>query len=459
VNETTLSIDECLKTATDTKCMITGDGIIAEIPRLLERYFPGRPVFAVADNNTFRAAGRAALDAITASGIPVAGSFIFPEEEIHAEYHHVETLNEEFRRAEKTGETIVPVVIGSGTLNDLVKKSSSECALPYFCVPTAASVDGYTAYGAALVEGGFKHTLSCSAPLVVAADSSVLAAAPPYLSSSGFGDLAGKIIAGSDWIIADKAFSLDGKGDLAPGSQRIDDRAWAMVQLPLRDNLRRAVDAAKGGKDAVKILFEALGITGFALQYMQNSRCVSGCEHMWSHVWEMENLRANGRPVTHGHKVAIGQLAAAAFTECLFREKPSRSRGRQSWPERESSVRAAFAGLENAVPSALKTAREKFIGNGDEKAAPLEEGLLDVWDDMKEAVFRQLPPYAELSGLLEKAGCPVKPAEIGLSKTRVIATARSAQMMRVRFTVLDLAYETGVFDDVLKQMEESDCYL
>jgi glycerol-1-phosphate dehydrogenase [NAD(P)+] len=440
--------------------MVAGDGTIAEIPRLLERYFPGRPVFVVADNNTFKAAGRAVLDTITASGIPVAGSFIFGEEELHAEYRYVEKLKEEFLKAEKTVETkIVPVVIGSGTLNDLVKRTASECALSYFCVPTAASVDGYTACGAALVEGGFKHTLSCPAPLAVAADSSVLAAAPPYLSSSGFGDLAGKIVAGSDWIIADRAFSLDGKGELAPGSHKINNKAWAMVQLPLRNNLQRSITAAKGDKDAVKTLFEALGITGFALQYMQDSRPVSGCEHMWSHVWEMENLRAKGRTVTHGHKVAMGLLAAAAFTECLFREKPSRSRSRQSWPERESSVRAAFAGLDAVVPSVLKTAREKFIEQDSKEAGLLEEGLLDVWDDMKEAVSRQLPSYADLYDLLKKAGCPVRPAEIGLSKTRVIAAARSSQMIRVRFTVLDLAYETGVFEDVLKRMEEAECYL
>jgi glycerol-1-phosphate dehydrogenase [NAD(P)+] len=122
-------------------------------------------------------------------------------------------------------------------------------------------------------------------------------------------------------------------------------------------------------------------------------------------------------------------------------------------------VRTAFAGLEAAVPFILKTAREKFIEKGSKEARLLEEGLLDMWDDMKEAVSRQLPPYAELYNLLEKAGCPVKPAEIGLSKTRVIAAARSSQMIRVRFTVLDLAFETGVFDDVLERMEEADCYL
>jgi hypothetical protein len=91
----------------------------------------------------------------------------------------------------------------------------------------------------------------------------------------------------------------------------------------------------------------------------------------------------NEKNFSGGKALSIDEcLAAAAFTECLFREKPSPSGNRQSWPERESSVRAAFAGLENAVPSVLKTVREKFIESGSAKARLLEEGLLDIWDDI-----------------------------------------------------------------------------
>jgi hypothetical protein len=32
----------------------------------------------------------------------------------------------------------------------------------------------------------------------------------------------------------------------------------------------------------------------------------------------MEDLSMNGVPVTHGHKVTIGTLAATAFTEIFF---------------------------------------------------------------------------------------------------------------------------------------------
>jgi glycerol-1-phosphate dehydrogenase [NAD(P)+] len=392
---------ECLERASETKYMVVKEKVIEEIPDLLNKYFPGCPVFLGADKNTYKAAGAAVLERVRAAGIEIGGSYIF-DGQIHAEYRHVETLKKELSRARKKyGKTgLVPLAAGAGTINDLVKKAAAELELPYFCVPTAASVDGYTAYGAALLYQGFKQTMPCSAPAVVAADSSVLAAAPAYLSSSGFGDLAGKIIAGTDWIIADKAFALDGKGVLAPGSQAIESTAWSMVQGSLRRRLKNSVNAAGGDKNALKILFEGLGITGFALQYMKNSRPVSGCEHMWSHVWEMENLSIGGLPVTHGHKVAMGTLAAAAFTECLFRKKPSPSRRRLSWAEREEQVRRAFAGLDQAAAAALTTCKEKFVEG--EQARQLETGLLDIWEDIREAVFEKLPPTGKYIPSLKK---------------------------------------------------------
>ena len=463
---------ECLEAAGGTKCMVVKEGALAEIPTILTKYFidgdkSGCSVFLAADTNTLRAAGNTVLETLQAAGIDTAGEHIF-DEHIHAEYAHVETLTNKLKEAlEKSKHhnknsdpsqsdpfVLVPLAVGSGTINDLVKRAASELGLPYFCVPTAASVDGYTAYGAALLYEGFKQTLSCEAPLAVAADSAVLAAAPAYLSSSGFGDLAGKVISGSDWIIADKVFTLDGTGELAPGSAAIEKTAWTMVQNPLQNNLAQSVTAARGDKEAVGILFEALGISGFAMQYMKDSRAASGSEHMWSHVWEMENLSVEGVPVTHGHKVAMGTLAASAFTECLFKEKPPLHTNVPSWTEREAAAYRAFAGLDRALPSVLTTIKDKFIDD-QSRLIKLREGILDTWDTLRSAVFEQLPPYAELYNLLREAGCPVKPETIGLSRERIIASSIKAQMIRKRFTVLDLAFETGVFDSVLKRMEAS----
>ncbi|MDR0878824.1 MAG: iron-containing alcohol dehydrogenase, partial [Treponema sp.] len=195
-----MSLEDCLGAADETRALRCGKGILHDIPGILSKLYPDVPVFFAADENTQAASGAEVRKIIADAGIPIAGSCIFPAEpHLHAEYAHIQKLAGEFSAFPKG---LIPIAIGSGTINDLVKRAAFERSLPYLCVPTAASVDGFTAFGAAILVDGFKQTLDCTAPLAVAADTDVLVKAPPYLSSSGFGDLAGKITAGADWIIA-----------------------------------------------------------------------------------------------------------------------------------------------------------------------------------------------------------------------------------------------------------------
>ena len=451
-----LSLADCLKHADETKELIVQKNALEEIPGLLRKCFDVDSVCIVADGNTFKAAGQRVKELLEEAGIPVKGIHIFPAEpRLHADYAHVDFLKNWISSLSGSSR-LVPVSVGSGTVNDLVKRTSFELKHPYFSAPTAASVDGFTPNGASLLWNGFKQTLPCSAPRALAADTAVIAAAPAYLSSSGFGDLASKIIAGTDWIIAEKAGALG-----APGAQAIDPLVWSMVQNGLLDALNRSVNASKGDEEAIKTLFQSLAITGFAMQYMKSSRPVSGAEHLFSHVWEMEDLSFNGVPVTHGHKVAIGTLAATAFTEIFFADPkgpPARAgiHKRLSREERKAEVSAAFKDS-RACDMALATAMEKMT---DEKTAEaITLAFMDSWKDIRERVLERLLPYGELKALLAKAGCPLLPESIGLSRTRAIATARKAQMIRNRYNILDLSWDMGYFSTVLDTMESSGVYL
>ena len=70
-------------------------------------------------------------------------------------------------------------------------------------VATAASMDGYTAFGASIMRDGVKQTFSCPAPRAVIADMDVLRRAPAEMNAAGYGDLVAKVTAGADWIVAD----------------------------------------------------------------------------------------------------------------------------------------------------------------------------------------------------------------------------------------------------------------
>lgn len=446
-------VRECLEASGGTRALITGSGVYAEIPGLLDREYGSRRVFCIADENTMRAAGGAVERILREAGIEIAGSLIFPAEpRLHAEYGHVETI----RTALAAPRPPVPIAIGAGTINDLVKLAAGELGLPYLCVPTAASVDGFTSFGAAILKDGFKQTLSCDAPRCVAADTGVLSTAPAWLSSSGFADLAGKIIAGADWIIAEAAALFGAKG-----AGPINQTAWAMVQHGLYDYLEQSVAAADGDEAALKALFEALSITGFAMQYTKDSRPVSGSEHLFAHVWEMEDLSMNGAPVTHGHKVALGTLAAGAFLEILFADPagpppPPAGYQRPGLADRLAEITAAFAGCP-AQDSAVAAGREKFP---DAKTlARIDEGIRDSWRNLRDRVLDQIMPYAELRALFAKARCPTLPAQVNLTRPAVIACARRAQMIRNRYIGLDLAWDLGCFETVLARLEESGEYL
>ena len=84
----------------------------------------------------------------------------------------------------------------------------------------------------------------------------------------------------------------------------------------------------------------------------------------------------------------------------------------------------------------------------------LRQRLADVaerFGALRERVDDQLMPWMRMREMLRCAGCPVAPGEIGLSAARCGATVIAAQMIRSRYTVLDLAYETGRFHDVVLQ--------
>jgi len=454
--KTALSLEDCLKYADETRDLLLTRDALVEIPALLSKYFTFDSVCLIADENTLKAAGERVKGILEGAGVKIAGSHVFPAEpRLHADYNHVIFLKEWFSSLPGFP-ALVPIAAGSGTINDLVKCASAELKLPYLCVPTAASVDGYTPNGAALLMGGFKQTVPCSAPRALAADPELMARAPAWLSSSGFGDLASKIISGTDWIIAEKAGALG-----APGAPARNPVAWSMVQNGLANALKRSVNAAKGDGEAVKTLFQSLAITGFAMQYMKNSWPVSGSEHLFSHTWEMEDLSVNGAPVTHGHKVAIGTLAATAFTETFFadpegppeRAKSYRRPGRE---ERRAEVSAAFRGSQ-AHDSIVTTAMDKFM---DEKTVEnINRAFRDSWKEIRDSVLERLLPYGELKALLSAGECPVQPEAIGLSRNEVIATARRAQMIRNKYNILDLSWDMGTFEAVLDTMDKSGIYL
>lgn len=414
----------------ETRLFLLENDALNQLPEAIRSLWgnDARP-WLVADGNTWRAAGAEVAKILKAAGMEGPEPFLFPGTPmLHADEGNVNLLLEQFP------ENVVPVAIGGGTVNDLVKRASGLRHVSYCCVPTAPSVDGYTSSGAALTASGLKQTLPCPAPLAVVADSGILRNAPPEMFAAGYADLMAKIPAGADWLAADTL-----------GIEAIDPAVWELVQTPLRDNLSDPSD--------VRRVFTGLAATGYAMQLYRDSRPASGADHLVSHIWEMENLCGNGKPVSHGFKVAIGTVTSTALYEALFSLSEQEAR-RLARPGLDRAGREAEIDALLSVGTYGAATRTIALAKFREGRALAErrELIYRNWETLRKRILHQLYPLEELTRRLTAAGCPVKPADIQLGREQFLHGIRTAQLIRKRYTVLDLVYELGLLEELLQRI-------
>jgi glycerol-1-phosphate dehydrogenase [NAD(P)+] len=423
--------------ATDTRRVVVACGALDAVADVFAATFGQRPAVVIADETTYDVAGRATERRLRDAGLDIVDPYVFPAAHggaaLHADYEHAARLGAALARHDA-----IPVAAGAGTINDLAKLGAHLAERPYMVVATAASVDGYAAFGAAITRDGYKQTIACPAPRAIVADVDVLAAAPAEMTASGFGDLLGKITAGADWLVA-------GALEVEP----VDAAAWAMVQPAAR----RAIAAPERlrGRDpeAVEGLFRCLTMSGLAMQAARSSRPASGAEHQFSHLWEMRGLRAHGADVSHGFKVGVGTVAVAALYERLLGldldrlDVEARCAGWPSLEQVEEQVRNAHADPQ-LRDQALVESRAKYVTA--EHLRDRLHRLRAVWPALRERLRAQLLTVSEVRHLLRAAGCPSEPEEIGLARAALRASFGAARQIRRRYTVLDLAAEAGVLD-------------
>jgi glycerol-1-phosphate dehydrogenase [NAD(P)+] len=406
--------------------VLIGAGVIADVAAFYRRNVGEGAALLIADENTWAAAGAAVQTALLAAGI-IVQTLILPAT---PRPKPTVTLANELRDVlARSGATAV--AIGSGVINDVVKYAAFQLNQPYLCVATAASMDGYTSAGAPLSDMGFKKTIQCRPARAVLGDLNIIAAAPAVMTGWGYGDLAGKVPAGGDWMIAD-----------ALGIEAIDDAAWPMVQDGLGGWLARPDRVARGEAQAIAGLFTGLTLVGLAMERHGSSRPASGADHQIAHLWEMEGLAQNGEAVSHGACVAVGcAVVLALFDWLLDQDLRGLTVPAPEWAAKEAAILAAFGAGEIAT-RAIEETRAKHL---DPAGHALRLALIaQVWPDLSHRLRARLVPSAVMQMRLQAAKAPARAAEIGVGRAHLRRSIAHALYLRSRYTVLDLLAETGM---------------
>ena len=429
-----LTTADALAAAQETRALEIGQRVLGRVPSMFQQYFAGRPAVVVADKRTFAAAGHTVQEALRAAGQPTIEPFIFADDDLYAEHRFVERLEASLRC-----HSAIPVAAGAGTINDLVKLASHRCGRQYLCVATAASMDGYTAYGASITYQGSKQTFDCPAPIGVVADLDVIAAAPTDMKAWGYADLLAKVTAGADWIVADML-----------GVEPIAELPWNIVQGGLRQAVGDPVGIGAGDPAALAALVEGLMLGGFAMQAMRSSRPASGAEHQFSHLWDMQHHTHNGQAPSHGQKVGIATVAVTALYEELL--------ACPAMPISPSDAVAqwlSLIGRSKTIAELFDDPKLRDLAEQESRAKWIDRDALLVqlkelqqrWPELCERLREQLIPLQQLREMLSSVGAPVEPEAIGISRERLRGSFRQAQMIRRRFTILDLALRLGKLDE------------
>lgn len=438
---TSSRIQTALAGAGQTKAVVSGVGVLARAGATFAEYLPGMRAIIIADENTWGAAGPGVQDSLRAVGIDLDEPVIFPGTPVlFADDAMVLRVRDILAATDAAA-----VSVGSGSINDVVKNASDMVGRPYLSVCTAASVDGYTAEGAAITVKGIKSTVVCRAPIAVIAPIDVMAAAPSRLTATGLGDLFEKVPAGADWLVSD-----------ALGVEAVDWDVWDLVQGPLQDAIADPDGLRRGDLDAVAALSEGLQMSGLAIQVHGTSRPASGAGHYFSHQWEMEGYGRDWPiPLSHGFKVGLGTLAMCALYEIVLGldlgsiDVEARL---AAWPTPDED-RARVEALQPVAvirESAVRESADKYLSP--DAARERLETIKRVWPELRFRLAQQLMPAGEVEDILRRVGAIHHPSQIAVSLDQLRTKYLQAQTIRTRYTILDTLQEAGVLTDVVDRL-------
>jgi glycerol-1-phosphate dehydrogenase [NAD(P)+] len=94
-----------------------------------------------------------------------------------------------------------------------------------------------------------------------------------------------------------------------------------------------------------------------------------------------------------------------------------------------------------------ETAMQKLLTG--EAGAKRREEIISKWDHLGTLIKGQIFSSDKIRESLRTAKCPALPAEIGLDTEQFTHGILTAQLIRIRYTCLDLLFEVGLLEDAV----------
>jgi glycerol-1-phosphate dehydrogenase [NAD(P)+] len=337
------------------------------------------------------------------------------------------------------------VSVGSGTITDLCKEAKRHRGdPPLVAVQTAASVNAFSDDMSVLLRSGAKRTVPSRWPDALLIDLPTLAEAPSAMNLAGFGDLLATFTAPADWYLA-FLVGMDDSYHQAPITMLVEQG---------HDLLDDAAALGRREPEALDKLARVLTLSGLALGVAGSTAPYSGTEHLVSHLLDMAAVQLDRPFAFHGAQVGIATVPVAAAWEALCSGlNPAEIEPDACFPEPEAVepvVRQAFAVID---PSGQ--VGEECWNNYSRKlehwrrCRPQLEEFLENWPRYREELSSLVGSPERLGKALQESGAPARFSELDPPVPQETArwALRNCHLMRDRFTLADLLFYFGWWDD------------
>ncbi len=336
------------------------------------------------------------------------------------------------------------IAVGSGAVNDLARFVSSRCRIPYISIPTAASMDGYSAEVSLLILNGIKKTIQATYPLAIYADVDILKNAPAKLVAAGFGDLICKKTAAFDWRIS----------NIINGESYCQNTVDVVDEI-VEKTAANALKISERNEDAIKTLAEGLMISGLAMHWVGKSRPAAGAEHHLAHFIGMKAMMNNQHTHLHGIEVAVMTLVMievyreilsldweAVNVEAVYEKTLKKE-------EYEARIKEVF---QESAPQIFKENESKIFDR--EQWLTHAHAVKKSMPQIREELLPKIPDSEMIVNVLRSMGAPSSPAELGISKAELEEAIRYAKEVRSKYTILDAAEYLGCLESVAAVVAE-----
>ena len=382
-----------------------GSGLVKKVGEILKKNGFPKDFLLVADKNTL-----AAAKGIEESLKDFSVEYKIYDEIRVARMEHVEELESIIH-----GRDIGVLSVGTGSVNDPCRLAAARQNKKLCIFATAPSMDGFASYSSPIVKDGFKSSYPAKSPEVIIGDTKILAAAPAYLKSAGFGDMVAKYIGLADWKIS---------------SILTDEVYCEKVAKLTRDAVDKLMSMAdrvtQNDEETAGEIFKALLMTGIGMSFMQNSRPASGSEHIIAHLLECVELRDGIVPNYHGEDVGVFTLLMLKYYNELADNETIKAK-------KESVDWADVYSFYGEMADDVKKLNEPKTVTDEVDPKVLE----DKWQEISE-IIHSIPSYDEVYSAMKKAGCKLTVEDIGKSQEVVDSCIKYSPYMRYRLTLLRL---------------------